>query len=81
MKKFETEFSKTLNFLKDKFVTVSNDMFWISGILQFKNEYEYFIQTSDKFGDVEFNLSNIENISESTKENSPITEKYLIQLL
>lgn len=81
MKKFKTSKEETLKLLIGKFVTVTNDIFWISGILLGNDKDEYFVQTSDTHGDVEFNLNDVESISESTEENPLITEKYLIQLL
>lgn len=81
MKKFKTDNKETLKLLLDKFVTVSNDMFWVSGILLGNAHNEYFVQTSDSHGDVEFNIADIEAICESSEESPPITEKYLIQLL
>jgi hypothetical protein len=79
MKKFKNK--EEIILLIGKFVTVTNDLFWISGILLGNSKDKYFVQTSDTHGDIEFDLNNIENISESTEENCPITEKYLIQLL
>lgn len=81
MKKFQTSKEETLKLLTGKFVTVTNDMFWISGVLKFEDNWQCFVQTSDTHGDVEFNLNDVESISESTEENPLITEKYLIQLL
>jgi len=81
MKIFQINKEQALRLLIGEFVTVTNDMFWISGILQANAKAEYFIQTSDYHGDVEFRLNDIESIAESTEENPPITEKYLIQLL
>lgn len=82
MKKFQTsKVEVILRLLTGKFVTVTNDVFWISGILKGNAHDEYFVQTSDTHADVEFNIANIEAICESSEENPPITEKYLIQLL
>lgn len=82
MKKIQTsKIEVVLRLLTGKFVTVTNDVFWISGILKGNNHDEYFVQTSDAYADVEFNIANIEAVCESAEENPPITEKYLIKLL
>lgn len=82
MKKFQTsKVEVILRLLTGKFVTVTNDTFWIVGILKFEDGWSCFVQTSDTHGCVEFNIANIKAISESSEENPPITEKYLIQLL
>ena len=52
MKKFQTNNKETLKFLTGKFVTVTNDVFWISGILKGNAHDEYFVQTSDTHADV-----------------------------
>jgi hypothetical protein len=80
MKKFTTSKEETLKLLTGKFVTVTNDMFFISGILKFEDNWQCFVQTLDTYGDVEFNINDIENIAESTEENPPIIERYLIVL-